>query len=179
MSRAPSASRVCGLCGDLGKRRVQIETRGKQVMRWVTCDCRPSRIRITLGKVIRPVPLMTPVDYPADADRPRTREECRGGARPCPFVSCRFNTYLDVIKDNGFIHLTYEGREPDEVPPELSCAEDLADRARAGNPPTLEEVGMALGVSRERARQIEDIALAKVELALRELGIVKKDVDDD
>ena len=178
MSRAPNASRGCKLCGDLGKRRVvvPIQRNGleKLVTKWVLCDCRPIRVRVRLGKVIRPVKLMAPVDYP-DVERPKTRAECVGGPRPCPFVSCRFNNYLNVTK-RGYIALTWEHLEPDEVPPELSCAEDLADRARRGEPPTLEEVGRALGVSRERSRQVEELAKAKLEEGLRAIGIVRKDV---
>jgi hypothetical protein len=180
MSRPPSASRVCALCGDLGKRRVQTKIRrnglDREVTRWVMCDCRPTSVRIHLGKVIRPVKLSGPVDYP-DVDRPHTRDDCRGGARPCPFVSCRYNNYLNITS-KGYISLTNEHLEPDEVPPHLSCAEDMADRARAGDPPTLEEVGMALGVTRERARQLEDIAKARLEEELRKVGILKKDVDE-
>jgi hypothetical protein len=181
MSRAPNVSRGCKLCGDLGKLRVlvPIQRNGleKLVVKWVLCDCRPVRVRVRLGKVIRPVKLMAPVDYP-DVERPRTREDCRGGLRPCPFVSCRFNNYLNVTK-HGYIALTWEGLEPDEVAPELSCAEDLADRARRGDPPTLEEVGRALGISRERARQLEEIALARLEEELRAQGIERKDVRDE
>jgi hypothetical protein len=37
---------------------------------------------------------------------------------------------------------------------------------------------MALGVTRERARQLEDIAKARLEEELRKVGILKKDVDE-
>ena len=183
MSRQPSASRQCAQCHDLGKYRVSMVVRReggqpKTVIRWITCTCRPLTVRVRLGKVIHPVPLMEPVDYPKDACRPMKRSECKGGPRPCPFVSCRFNNYLTVTS-RGYISLTYEGREPDEVPPELSCAEDMADRARAGQEVTLEEIGTALGIRRERARQLVDLALAKLEMGLRARGIVRKDVDDE
>ena len=36
--------------------------------------------------------------------RPRTVGDCRGGPRPCPFVSCRFNLLMDV-DDRGNITL--------------------------------------------------------------------------
>lgn len=181
MSRPQSASRKCTKCGDLGKYRERVMVRrGSKgdlvpVVRWFTCECHANRTRVRLGKVIKPVPLMGPVDYPVDANKPKNRSECKGGLRPCPFVSCRFNTYLDVTA-KGWIHLTREGLEPDEVPEHLSCAEDMADRARAGDQPTLEEVGQAIGVTRERVRQIEDLAIAKVEIALKAIGITKKDV---
>src|SRR5262245_43072037 len=34
--------------------------------------------------------------YPEVAvDKPRTRADCVGGERPCPFVSCKHHLYLD------------------------------------------------------------------------------------
>src|SRR5689334_10029935 len=35
--------------------------------------------------------------YPEhDYEKPTKREECIGGARPCPFVSCKHHLFLDV-----------------------------------------------------------------------------------
>src|SRR5689334_2425671 len=39
--------------------------------------------------------------YPDDADRPMKRSECRGGHRPCPFVSCAHHLYLDENETTG------------------------------------------------------------------------------
>src|SRR5262245_403402 len=39
------------------------------------------------------------------ADRPRTRADCRGQRRPCPWVSCRYHLALDINAGNGSIHL--------------------------------------------------------------------------
>jgi hypothetical protein len=41
------------------------------------------------------------LDYAAELDaldacRPKTRADCADVPRPCPFVSCRWNLYLDV-----------------------------------------------------------------------------------
>jgi hypothetical protein len=97
--------------------------------------------------------------------RPQTRGDCEGGPRPCPWVSCRYNLALDV-------HSTgYAGNTPHvRLNPTAtqSCALDVA--ARGGQ--LLEQVGEALGMTRERVRQIEDRALAKLKTAglpLREL----------
>jgi hypothetical protein len=96
--------------------------------------------------------------YPDEggAGRPRTRGECVGGHRPCPFVSCRHHLYLDVTPGTGAIKLNFPDLEPDEMPE--TCALDVADRG--GDP--LEKVGELLNVTRERIRQLEVVALAKM-----------------
>jgi hypothetical protein len=37
------------------------------------------------------------------AARPKHRGECESGPRPCPWMSCRFHTALDVDEENGSI----------------------------------------------------------------------------
>ena len=91
-----------------------------------------------------------------EAALPASRQECRGGIRPCPFVSCRFHLYLDVNEDTGSIKINF----PDKEPWELSCSCAL-DVAEAGGL-TLEDVGSLLNLTRERARQVESIALQKI-----------------
>jgi hypothetical protein len=86
--------------------------------------------------------------------RPKTRGEC-GTARPCPFVSCKYHLYLDVNPETGAVKLNHPGKEVCELTE--SCALDLAERGV-----TLEEAGAAVGVTRERARQIEAAGLAKL-----------------
>jgi hypothetical protein len=90
-------------------------------------------------------------------DRPRTRGECFQVPRPCPHVSCSYNLYLDVDERSGQLKLNSPGLDPDEV--SLSCALDVA----GDGPRSLEEVGELLGVSRERIRQIEEVALSKLQ----------------
>ncbi len=89
------------------------------------------------------------------------RDDCRGGPRPCPLVTCPYNNYLDVDRW-GNLKLSHPGRSPEEVPPGESCALDVADQG----PHTLEEVADILGLTRERVRQIEGIALRKIHFAL-------------
>lgn len=97
-------------------------------------------------------------EYPEDIERPRTRGDCEGGERPCPWVSCRHHLYLDV-KDTGAIQFNAESFE------EMSqtCALDVADEG----PHTLEHVGGLLGVTRERARQIEEFIVPTLRLRVR------------
>jgi hypothetical protein len=94
-----------------------------------------------------------------DADEaalPLSRQECRGGIRPCPFVSCRFHLYLDVNEDTGSIKINFPDKEPWELT--CSCALDVAE----GGGLTLEDVGSLLNLTRERARQVESVALQKI-----------------
>ena len=92
--------------------------------------------------------------------RPESREECRGAARPCLFVSCRFHLYVDVNPLNGSLKLNFPDMEPWELPE--TCALDVAERGGM----TLEEIGALLNVTRERARQLEKSALVKLKLWL-------------
>jgi hypothetical protein len=92
----------------------------------------------------------------ADADRPRTRGDCVGGARPCPFVSCRHHLYLDVNPATGSIKLNF----PDLAPWDLveTCVLDVADRGGL----VLDDVGEILNLTRERVRQLEVRALLRL-----------------
>ncbi len=106
-----------------------------------------------------------PVEYPEDVERPKTRGEC-GQARPCPFVSCSQNLYLDVSPETGAIKFNFPHLEPWEMAE--SCALDVADRAGS----TLDEVGRCMNITRERARQVEVRGLAKIKKdASGELGL--------
>jgi hypothetical protein len=102
-------------------------------------------------------------DAPPDDDappRPVTRGDCVEGLRPCPFVSCRQHLYLDVHPRTGAI----KRNRPDVAEDELdrmpeTCALDVADRGGA----SLVKVGRLMNVTRERVRQIEKAAQAKLE----------------
>lgn len=93
--------------------------------------------------------------YPDGVYRPRTRGECVGMSRPCPFVSCRFHLYLDV-NETGNIKQNFQV-EPEELL--HSCSLDIADKGGIA----LEDVGAAMNMTRERVRQIEVVALSKLE----------------
>lgn len=90
-----------------------------------------------------------------EAVRPKTRADCENGPRPCPFVSCRWNLYLDVT-EHGSIKFNFPGKELWELP--ATCALDLAERGGM----TLEEVGDAMQLTRERVRQVEAAAMARM-----------------
>lgn len=95
-------------------------------------------------------------DIDCDTNRPTKRSQCRDAPRPCLYVACRFHLYLDVNESTGSIKLNHPDREPWELGE--SCALDVAERG----PHTYEAVGRVLNVTRERARQLEESALAKL-----------------
>ena len=94
--------------------------------------------------------------YPADVERPRTREDCQKMPRPCPFVSCEHLLYLDVNPDSGAIKLNFPHLEVWEMAE--TCSLDVADRGGI----TLEDVGAILNLTRERIRQVEVRGLVKI-----------------
>lgn len=106
---------------------------------------------------------------PSDEPRPRHRSDCEGGERPCPFVSCKWNLYLDVTR-TGSITLNFPDLEPDEMA--HSCALDVAD----AGPHTLEDVGELMNVTRERVRQIEIVALKRLHESARTMRLRREDV---
>lgn len=91
-----------------------------------------------------------------ESELPASRSECRGGMRPCPFVSCRFHLYLDVNPATGSIKINFPDKEPWELT--CSCALDVAEAGGL----TLETVGSLLNLTRERTRQVESGALQKI-----------------
>jgi hypothetical protein len=102
--------------------------------------------------------------------KPRTRAECVDGQRPCPFVSCKYHLYIDVSPRTGAIKLNFPDLEVWELPE--SCALDVADRGGT----TLEDVGAIMNLTRERIRQVEVKALAKLE-ALKDMMALRDYVD--
>lgn len=135
----------------------------------MTVESRSGRKRAVRAKTINPrrIPkqelAMGKALYPEDpGPLPPTRGHCAEGSRPCPRVSCRHNLFLDV-EARGGIKVTFPDLEPEELTE--SCALDVADQGGI----TLEEVGALLNLTRERVRQLEVRALAKVYAAAPEL----------
>lgn len=89
---------------------------------------------------------------------PLTRADCSTVHRPCPYVSCRQNLYLDVTEGGG-LKFNFPGLEPDEVGE--SCALDVADR---GAELSADDVGRIVGVTRQGIQRTEQIAFRKMRL---------------
>ena len=114
---------------------------------------RPREGELEIGKLL----------YPETPEwRPQTRADCVNGPRPCPYVACKYNLYLDVDAHDNVI--TAPG-EPWDV--QESCSLDLA----AKDPLGYAEIGGVMHLSPERIRQIEFRALYKIRSRLlRVLG---------
>ena len=95
-------------------------------------------------------------------ERPKKRSQCSDGPRPCPWVSCKYNLFLDVRAD-GVVRLNFPSQEINELL--NSCSLDLAEHG----PRTLEQVALIMGMSKERARQLEDSAFTKIKTRGRTL----------
>lgn len=188
MSRPQSASELprrkhrkgipgCPECHGEGRvRRQPVKKDGTPTkrQRWEMCECiidapvtrpgkSPGRPSKSAACVVYGTKLTDKVDWPEGVERPRTRGECRNsGLRPCPFVGCRYHLYLEVVSSGHALRLP-RGLDvpPEAFPPEASCALDLAD-ARLDEGYTLEEIAQFLGVTRERVRQVQDVALRKM-----------------
>lgn len=96
----------------------------------------------------------------ADKNRPRTRCDCSKVTRPCPYVGCRYNMFLEINSMNGNIRPVWgENSEPDEMSPEGSCVLDIIEKHRVL---TLEGISVYMNITRERIRQISDDAVRKL-----------------
>ncbi len=90
--------------------------------------------------------------------RPTTRADCAQVDRPCPYVGCTMHLYLDVSERTGAIKLNFPDIDPLDLPADASCALDIAD----GGARILEEAGALMNFTRERTRQVEIGALARI-----------------
>src|SRR4051812_24424460 len=91
-----------------------------------------------------------------EATRPKLRADCAEGPRPCPYVSCKFNLYVDVNPRTGSVKMNFPDKELWDIGD--TCALDVADRGGI----TLEEVGAIMNLTRERVRQLETRGLTKL-----------------
>ena len=84
----------------------------------------------------------------------------RGFMHPCPVEWCRFHVCCGMR---------------DDAVEKLSVDSDTCVlRMACGSPHTREEVGQAFGVTRERIRQIELIALSRVGMGLVRIGVISQ-----
>lgn len=117
---------------------------------------REARRMMTRGEVLEQL----------DYARPTNRSECKDAARPCLYVSCKHNLFLDVNMVTGSIKFNFPDKDIYEL--KETCALDVAERGGI----TLEEVGEILNLTRERVRQLEMSALEKIRQAGEDVGLV-------
>lgn len=143
--------------------REQRRSRRKRAVRARTISVkRMTKRELEVGRLLYPE---------TDYWKPRSRNECAEGPRPCPFVSCQRHLFIDVSPRTGAIKLNFPDLEVWEMGE--SCALDVADRGGT----TLEDVGAIMNLTRERIRQVEVKALAKLE-ALRDMESLRDFVDE-
>ena len=88
-------------------------------------------------------------------DRPRSRADCKSGPRPCPYAGCRHHLAYEALPSGSILEV-FAGVEIWDM--RHTCSLDIADDGTH----TLDDVGEIFGVTRERVRQIEEQALAKL-----------------
>ena len=95
--------------------------------------------------------------------RPKTRGDCEFIPRPCPFVSCKYNLYLDVNPRTGKATINHPDIEPEDMGRECSCALDVADWAAATGDPTMGgDIAQMLGIEQASVFNIIKHALKKM-----------------
>ncbi len=143
--------------------REQRRSRRKRAVRARTISVkRMTKRELELGRMLYPE---------TDYFKPTARSQCLGTERPCPYVSCKHHLYLDVSPRTGAIKLNFPDLEVWEM--KETCALDVADRGGT----TLEDVGAIMNLTRERIRQVEVRALAKLE-ALKDMDALRDYVDE-
>jgi hypothetical protein len=143
--------------------REQRRSRRKREVRARTISIkRMTKRELEIGRLLYPE---------TDYEKPRRRAECIDAPRPCPYVSCTHHLYLDVSARTGAIKLNFPDLEVWDMTE--TCALDVADRGGT----TLEEVGAIMNLTRERIRQVEVKALAKLD-ALRDMMALRDYVDE-
>ena len=106
--------------------------------------------------------------------RPKTVADCRNQPRPCPWVGCEFHLFLSTEREartNGYndkelppiqYHFPFDADgAPNFATMRETCVLDPIKNGEGGGL-TLEEVGDLYGLTRERMRQVESIALVKL-----------------
>ncbi len=137
--------------------REQRRSRRKREVRARTISVkRMTKRELEIGRMLYPE---------TDYNKPATRADCAEGLRPCPYVSCKHHLFLDVSARTGAIKLNFPDLEVWDM--NETCALDVADRGGT----TLEDVGAIMNLTRERIRQVEVKALAKLQALKDMMGL--------
>ena len=130
---------------------------------------RPRRYKVERAKVVKPAERRSYTEFMHDEFnqlgfiKPTCRSECSGVPRPCPFVTCRYNLFLDVT-ERGEIRYNYAGTEPGEMDPKASCALDVVDSFDYSKGPLPQErLAELVGCSRDTVTSVIQKALATLQ----------------
>lgn len=93
-----------------------------------------------------------------DGWRPRRRGDCADVPRPCPFVGCRYNLYLDVLDRGRVRRRVPPDVAPEDIDPAWSCALDVAARGKH----QVGQIADLLGLTTPRVSQIIDRATKRL-----------------
>lgn len=110
--------------------------------------------------------LLYPEANAIQAERPRTRGDCKDGIRPCPWVGCRHHLYLTVNEQTGAMTMNFPRKAVWDMDP--SCSLDVADANPDGL--LLSEMGALTDLTKERIRQIEEAAKGQLQGFATDLG---------
>lgn len=94
--------------------------------------------------------------------RPQIRGDCIHERRPCPWVGCRYHLYFFAEKGHRRRHQNGNTKPFNPWDMKHTCALDLADEQQC----TLQEIAEILFITRERVRQIEEMAIRKLRRAV-------------
>lgn len=114
--------------------------------------------------------------------KPKFREDCKDVVRPCPYITCRYNLFLDV-EDNGAIRFNQRTKDPTavksislsgkEVYP--SCTLDMVEMMPNGI--SNDDIGRILGgISRETVRLLAKKILLSLRTSLDDIGYNSKEL---
>ncbi len=139
--------------GDSARERDRERLRRKREVRSQSISLERTGKKYILGKLKEETLLVPDVE---GVVRPKTRGECVGGERPCPFVSCVHHLYLDVSPKTGSLKLNFPDLDVSEMTE--TCSLDVADRSSVRR----EEVASIMNLTPMRIQQILDGAFARI-----------------
>lgn len=87
---------------------------------------------------------------------PQARADCRGGPRPCPFVSCKFHLFLLVDPKKSTVSHRVEAADIWEMP--FTCALDIAEMGGG----EFRRVSRVLNLSEEYTLALHNAAVGKI-----------------
>lgn len=105
-------------------------------------------------------PISLPSSWEIKSGVPATRAECCDGPRPCEYVECRHHLWTSLHLDQrGNPKKGRQGASTLRPLTMETCALDVAEHQNSYT-----AIGKLLGINPTRVRQIEALALAKLEL---------------